>query len=291
MRHILLLVLFFLTACNALPQPTPTPAPTATPAPTLGAGFRYSTYGPAYNPGPAYWLSVGQRMAAKFPNATPETIWIVGNYGITGPVFTFPGSDEDFKIHFMAPDQNEEALTLFDQAGVRVWLQVEPGEADMVKLIRIMLDQYGHHPSVVGVGVDVEWFHSDGTPEGRQVTDEEAQAWVEAVRSYNPAYRVFLKHWETGKMPPTYRDGLLFVDDSQQFESFDHMIEEFAVWGEFFAPAPVAFQYGYLSDEKWWRELADPPGDIGKEILAHVPNTAGLFWVDFTALQLFPTQE
>jgi len=49
-----------------------------TPKSSLGAGFRYSSYGPAYNPGPEYWASVGEQMAEKFPEAKPSTIWIVG---------------------------------------------------------------------------------------------------------------------------------------------------------------------------------------------------------------------
>jgi hypothetical protein len=54
-------------------------------------------------------------------------------------------------------DGNEEALTLFDEMGAQVWLQVEPGNAPVEDLIHIVLERYGHHPSVVGVGVDVEW--------------------------------------------------------------------------------------------------------------------------------------
>ncbi len=37
------------------------------------------------------------------------------------------------------------------------------------------------------------------------------------------------------------------------------------------------------------RQLDDPPGDIGRAILDRVPNTEGLYWVDFTVLDLFPT--
>lgn len=286
-------LIYLLASCTLapvpVPAPTPIPAPSPTPTPiALGAGFRFSTYGPAYNPGPAYWAEVGQAMAARFAEARPQAIWIVGNFAGTGPIFTFPGTHEDVKIHFSLKDQNEEALTLFDQIGLQVWLQVEPGDAPMEELIHIMLDRYGHHPCVIGVGVDVEWFESDGTPQGRAVTDAEAAAWVAAARSHNPEYRLFLKHWEQEMMPPTYRDGVLFVDDSQHFESLDHLVKEFDQWGQAFAPAPVAFQYGYPADQRWWGELSDPPGDIGREILANVPNTEGLFWVDFTALQTFP---
>ena len=37
--------------------------PVSEAAVTLGAGFRYSAYGPDYDPGPQYWRRVGQEMA------------------------------------------------------------------------------------------------------------------------------------------------------------------------------------------------------------------------------------
>jgi len=171
---------------------------------------------------------------------------------------------------------------------VRVWLQVEPGHAPVEELIHLVLGEYGTHPCVVGFGIDVEWYQSTERPEGKPVTDEEAAAWLAAIRSHDPSDRLFLKHWEASKLPPTLRDGLLFIDDSQILPSLDAMVAEFAAWGRSFAPAPVAFQFGYPSDRPWWRQLADPPGDIGRAILAAVPNAAGLYWVDFTVLDVFP---
>ena len=60
-----------------------------------------------------------------------------------------------------------------------VWLQVEPGNAPVEELIHIVLDRYGHHSCVVGVGVDVEWYKSIDKPEGQPVSDAEAEAWLE----------------------------------------------------------------------------------------------------------------
>src|SRR3972149_7897493 len=57
---------------------------------TLGAGFRYSVYGPKRDPGPQYWVRVGQEMAARFPGAAPETIWIVGRLDGEGICLSFP---------------------------------------------------------------------------------------------------------------------------------------------------------------------------------------------------------
>lgn len=280
------LVLLAVSACSAMPSPSASPTPSA--APALGAGFRYSTYGPSHDPGPEYWASVGAQMASRFEGSSPAAIWIVGNFTGRGTYLSFPAETDDPNVTHTYVDMNAAALDLFDARGVRIWLQVEPGYADMLGLIDLVLGQYSRHPCVIGFGVDVEWFESDGTAQGTPVTDEQAAAWVRAVRSHDPAYRLFLKHWDPDWMPPTVRDGIVFVDDSQQFADFDQMISEFAAWGRRFSPAPVAFQYGYPADRDWWGALTDPPADIGRAILEAVPNTNALFWVDFTVLEVFP---
>ena len=274
----ILLMILVLTSCT----------PPRKPASSLGAGFRYSSYGPAYNPGPEYWASVGQEMAAKFEGAKPSTIWIVGILDGEGTYLNFDCEPDDPNIRCGHVDINEQTLTLFDEEGFEVWLQVEPGNASVDELIDIVLHQYKHHSSVVGFGIDVEWYKSTNGPQGQPVTDEEARRWVAAIRKHNPNYYLFLKHWEKDWMPPTEREGIFFVDDSQQFESFEQMLAEFAAWGEAFAPGPVGFQYGYPADKAWWQTLSDPPRDIGQSLMDKVPNIKGLFWVDFTVLDVFP---
>lgn len=276
-------------AIAALGALGPAGAPAAqAPAPRLAAGFRYSVYGPDYNPGPAYWAGVGRQMASRFPGSIPGTVWIVGRLKGQGCELSFPGRSHDPLIQFTETDQNEETLTLFDREGFETWLQIEPGNAPVEELIHLMLRRYGHHPSVIGVGVDVEWYRSVDEPEGQAVTDAEAAAWLAAARSHKPGYRLFLKHWEQAKMPPRLREGITFIDDSQILPSLDAMVDEFAGWARAFAPAPVGFQFGYESDRPWWRKLKDPAAEIGRRILEKAPNTAGLYWVDFTALEVFP---
>jgi len=115
-----------------------------------------------------------------------------------------------------------------------------------------------------------------------------AAVWLAAARSHDPSYRMFLKHFREDVMPPTVRDGILFVDDSQIFTSLDHMVDEFAKWGRTFAPAPVGFQYGYQTDKPWWGPMRDPVKEIGDRILAATPNTEMLIWVDFSVRDVFP---
>ena len=157
-------------------------------------------------------------------------------------------------------------------------------------LIDLLYQQYGHHPSVIGFGVDDEWYRKDISRTGKPITDAEAAAWVAQVRTKNPADLVLVKHWLIEKMPPTYRDGLVFVDDSQGHGSLANMVDEFSAWGAAFAPAPVGFQFGYQSDKSWWSTLADPPRDIGNALLSRNPNTRDLLWVDFTAYDIWPPQ-
>jgi hypothetical protein len=261
-----------------------TPNQTSSP----GIGFRYSPYGPTYNPGAEYWARVGQEMVSRFPGATPEVIWIVGILEGQGAHLSFPGSREEPNVSCSVQDENQNSLNLFDQLGFRVWLQVEPGDAKVETLFDLILTRYGNHPCVVGVGVDVEWHHSIKKPEGTPVGDDEASAWLAAARKHNSQYRLFLKHWETSMLPPTQREGFLFVDDSQMFRSLDHMLAEFADWGRHYYPSLVAFQIGYPADKKWWGKYIDPARTIGEAILKTVPNAMGLYWVDFTALEVFP---
>jgi hypothetical protein len=270
-------------SCRGARPSVPAKAPAG-----LGAGFRYSVYGPRYNPGPEYWARVGREMAARFPGATPEAIWIVTRMKGDGVQVNFPFAGDDPLIVGSEEDGNEAALALFDTLGFRVWLQVEPVNASVEKLIHLALDRYGRHPCVVGVGVDVEWYRSHDPDGGQAVSDADATAWLAAARAHNPAHRLFLKHWLVEKMPPTVREGLLFVDDSQIFPSMAALVTNFAEWAKAFAPSPVAFQFGYPSDRPWWSTLDDPPARIGKAILEVAPNTEALFWVDFTVLEVFP---
>ena len=254
-----------------------------------GAGIRSSTYGRPNDPGPGYWARTGTEIAAKFPGAKPEAIWIVSRLKGRGTEMSFPvppGGDP--LITGMPEDISEPVLRLFDKLGYRVWLQTEPGWAPVDQAFHVMLDRYGHHKCVIGVGVDIEWHRSNNPDLGDPVTDEMAGAWLAAARSHNPSYRMFLKHFREDVMPPTVRDGILFVDDSQNFTSLDHMIDEFAKWGRTFAPAPVGFQYGYQTDTPWWGPMRDPVKEIGDRILAATPNTEMLIWVDFSVRDVFP---
>jgi hypothetical protein len=258
------------------------------------AGFRASRILQSYPnnqfPNSGYWSYVGKQLAQKFDGFNPGGVWIVSLYigdGLT--MFNFPSQGISLpNVSFIGSDQNEEYLTRFDNEGIKVWLQVEPGAANLDTLISIVLNRYKSHPCVAGFGVDVEWLDAQSNNGGRKVTDAEAERWEKKVKSINQNYSLFLKHYSQRWMPPAYRGNILFVDDSQGFTTFNSIISEFKDWGNSFSKNNVAFQYGYAADKPIWGQYSDPMKKIGDELLKQIPNCAALFWVDFTINQLYP---
>ncbi len=252
-------------------------------------GVRASEYGISPFPSAEEWTRYAVKMSQKFENFEPAIIWILGVTWDDGTCeLSFPSDGKEYPyIEFSKKDENEEYLNFFDSRGIKVFLQVEPGNADVETLISLVLKRYGHHSCVVGFGVDVEWYKWNEYDEGKAVSDDEALKWVNKVLSFNRNYALFLKHWEIEKMPPDYRERLIFVNDSQDLGALGQMKIEFQNWANFFSPSPVAFQIGYESDKSWWQYYYDPAGTIGRELINIIPNLNGIFWVDFTLKDAF----
>jgi len=224
----------------------------------------------------AYWEYVAKTFASYMPTATPVGQEIIGKAG----VITFNQAVDD-------------RLTYYDTHGIYVYLQVgdEPYPPYTVpQLMDLCLQKYGSHPCVLGWGIDVELRGATWT-EYVPVTDAEATAWLNQLRGYNPNFKLFLKHWDQGIMPPTVRVGIIFLDDSQGFTNLSGMVAEFQAWANAFAGADgVGFGVGYPDDRPWWSALANPPRDIAQAIFTNVPNAKWVYWVNVgdTVTEVFP---
>lgn len=258
------------------------------------AGFRASRVNSSYPgnqfPNDNYWVGVGKGMSGKFSNAVPSSIWIVSLYDIDGKTrLGFPyKSETNPQIVGSDFDMNESYLERFDREGFKIFLQVEPGSADVDTLMDIVLKRYGHHSCVIGFGVDIEWYQADKFINGNKVTDETARQWEVHLKNYNKDYILFLKHFWPEWMPPKYRGNIVFIDDGQEFKSLADMKNNFKAWADSFPGSKVGFQYGYPTDENWWLYLNDPAKTIGDTLLVSIPNIAGLYWVDFSVTKIFP---
>jgi hypothetical protein len=281
----------------------PTNTPTRTPTQPSGgkiqwAGVRSSRYGISPFPDACGWTNAMNTMASYFPGSTPSAAWLTGEIFFSGTNsgqdlnFPNPGGTWDSRIHFASTDQNESILTYFDTHGIKVFLQFEPGYAPLDQLFQVTYNRYGQHPSVIGFGVDVEWYHSQSDGGGNDpVSNATAQAWENKVKSLNPNYRLFLKHFDIASLPPTYRGDIIFVDDSEQNGSYSGFLTEMINFANTFYPADVIYQIGYPSDKSWWSTLANPiPKTIGNELAARTQQShMGVIWVDFSLRDVLPS--
>ncbi len=261
------------------------------------AGVRSSSYGIKPFPSPEGWGNAMKTMAGYFPGSTPVAIWIVGrlNGRTTGVTLEFPsphdGVDYGPLFTFSETDEHEPFLDYFDANGIKVFLQAEPGYAAVDTAIDLILRRYKHHPCVIGFGIDVEWFQNARTDgPNAPATDGVVKAWEARVKSHNPDYRLFVKHFHINNLPPTYRGDVVFVDDSQQFTNVESFLAEYKEFADFFYPNPVMFQIGYRDDKKWWSSQPAPiPKTLGEKLAAQTRQDSGIVWVDFTLRDVLPT--
>ncbi len=261
------------------------------------AGVRFSSYGmrQAYGkenfPTVAKATGFASKMQGFYEGSEGAYILIVGTMsGEDTCQLEFPLSTSISHAKGRDYDLYEDYLTAFDKAGYSVWLQVEPGDASLTKLATEVMSHYKHHSCVKGFGIDVEWYKAKDTDgEGTKLTASVANNVLKAVRAVNKDYTVFVKHWDYNWLPPA-TDGFIYVNDSQQFESLDHVQEEFADWAAHFAPCPVMFQIGYRADKALWNSFSNPAEDFGKFIVKGLKtkNDVGIIWVDFTLNQVLP---
>ena len=266
------------------------------------AGIRVSSYGmkESYGednfPNVSKMMGFAESMESKYGGSTGAYIWIVGT--VSEKDWTcnleFPLSKEIDKVRGRNWDKAESYLAACDKAGYSVWLQVEPGDADLVALATEVMAHYMNHPCVKGFGIDVEWYKPAGTDgEGTPLSSEVANKVLKAVRDINPNYTVFVKHWDEEWLPEA-KEGFIYVNDSQGFwdgkgmTALERMREEFSSWAETFAPCPVMFQIGYRADRSIWKSFKDPAKELGQYLAdgCNSGNDVGIIWVDFTLSQV-----
>ncbi len=283
---LIMLTAFALTSCDE--------EVTSGPCSVRWAGIRISTYGMRSSfgkdnfPSETEMAGFATKMASCYEGSTGAYILIVGELHSDGCRLYFPISGEYDNIEGSKTDKYESYLDECDKQGISVWLQVEPGYGDLVTLADLVMKRYSHHSCVKGFGIDVEWHRPvEGVDEGTRLSDSDAQKVLAKVRSYNSDYTVFVKHWDH-RWLPSKMEGLIYVNDSQQFDSMNHVLAEFSDWASRYAPQPVMFQIGYNDDKAIWNSYTNPAKQFGQAIVdaCNSGNDVGIIWVDMTLSQV-----
>jgi hypothetical protein len=260
----------------------------------LYVGLRRSSYGlRKQNSDYGWWLSRAKTFATNFPGAQPLVLQIVSGYqddGSTEIEFKRPesyqGSTTNMTFRRGSKLNHEQALSAYDAQDVRAILQFEPGSADVAACFELAHLALGHHPCVIGLAIDAEWFRTKESTDqtGLPIPDADAQRWMEQVLRFNPSWVLVLKHFEAKHLPPKYRHPhLWFLTDSQEFPTQAEWMTDMREWEVAFKGSPLGAQFGYPKDQKWWSKAALPPVDLGRALLKDLPDYRMILWVDFTA--------
>ena len=257
-----------------------------TPTPTVYAGWRSSGYGYQIALPPSYWVNVATTISKKFPGTIPAGIWILGEADVSATVLDMPSSGSYSNIRFEGEDIAEPYLAAFDAAGVKVILQVEPMNADINSLIDIVMNRYKVHPSLIGFGIDNEWYKT--CEEGCEATAADVISWNNKLHSINSNYVLMIKHFDASKLPTGIPKDILIIDDSQQNENLNTLVSEHVAMENQYPENPYGAQIGYPSDKIIWGSMSDPVKQLGSAVQTAIGRPISVFWVDFSITEVFP---
>ncbi len=262
-------------------------------------GIRTSQYGIIPQPLPRGWHHAIYTMNTYFPGTQPTAIITAGEFWDPDECHCNFPNDQGYPTDYLSYEDDEDLLedylSYFDTAGIKVYLQVELGEADVKTVTDIVLERYDNHSCVIGFGIDIEWYECYSTPWGNKVSDALAEQWEGWVKAHNSNYILFLKHPNRTPthFPPTYRGEIIFVNDcegrtqmndSAGFNDYENdFLGTMQTFAEYFYPSPVIYQIGYPSIEELWQNFDPKPKVIGEDLreICGTDQELGVFWVDF----------
>jgi hypothetical protein len=234
------------------------------------------------------WANFVYNINNKYPASRPWIHWGLGNWREDGGSFTA-----------LSDEKNNEYIAHLNSVGVDVYLEARNCGSNGVDYLDAMMKKFGHHPNVKGFGFDLEYYKGGCGGNGAAVSDADAQALDEKLKSFNPNHRLFFKHWLTANMPPTYRGkgDMIFVSTSSE-SPIPSLVTGHSSFANAFATGAkankgIAFQMGYPHDYPsgnhpfggnyaGWGELENPVKNWGDQLLAKITSTTqelGIVWV------------
>jgi hypothetical protein len=156
-------------------------------------------------------------------------------------------------------DLAEPYLQEFDRDGQKVILSIQPGHADLPRLMEILLTRYGHHQNIIGVNVDLEWKK---TGKANYTSNDERDIWLNTIKKYNPKLKLFLTYFmDHTHFPDDTKDLVILFDGETDTQS--NILKEYKKLASHFES--VGIYTGYPSNL--------PQTVSSNRVLSAVPKT------------------
>jgi hypothetical protein len=209
------------------------------------------------------WSEAAQQMGGKGAVVDLVVAQAHGN-GLSN--LAFPFASKDFLYSSTRLDRVEPYLEEFDRKGLKVILSVQPMESNVTQLIDILLFRYGHHRSIIGVNIDIEWKM---TGLANHVSNEERDTWLHAIKKFDPELKLYLTYFEDHThFPEDARDLTVLYDGENASQS--EILKNYRELSKHYSS--VGIYTGYSS--------AVPPTASRERIIEAAPNTNYILYTD-----------
>ncbi|MGL1894107.1 MAG: hypothetical protein OCD02_20935 [Spirochaetaceae bacterium] len=212
-------------------------------------------------------------------------LWIVGSYIPDGVKMSFEGKDSSSKnIYFSEFDFNEKYLSYFDDSKIDVFLLLEPGKSLIPSSISYILEKYKSHKSIVGICIDLEWLDPNNE---YMITKSNIEKWIEVIKTFDPKYKLILKHWNTNNIEHYFNEDIIYVQSMEGINNEQELRNRHALWSRKFYPSPIGFEFGFIEDKEYWSRYDNPITDIYNLLIGE--NTTGefsYFWNESSLLDV-----
>ncbi|MBN2618661.1 MAG: hypothetical protein JXR64_10180 [Spirochaetales bacterium] len=244
-------------------------------------GSLATRYGINPFPGKEEWVNSIKQISKKVNNnSRPALLWNVGTYLKNGIKLSFPGKSESNNHYFTEIDLNSEYFKYFSNKKIDVFLIFEPGVADISETLKLILGNYSSYKSVKGICIDLEWYDIN-----KMVTKEEISKWLTVIHSYNPKYKLIIKHWNINMIESFNNKNLIFLQNMDNIENIDEFIKRYKLWARKFYPNRIGLKLG--SDyKKMFDNLNNPTLEIYQTIKNETNNSVSLFWSENVIFEL-----
>ncbi len=185
----------------------------------------------------------------------------------------FPYQDSGYLRSYSDVDRVEAYLQEFDRDGLKVILSIQPGKADLLQLMDLLLSRYTHHQSIIGINVDLEWKQT-GKP--NYASNLERDLWLKTIKRHNPNLKLFLTYFgDYAHFPDDTRDLVVLFDGEGDAQSA--ILKAYKDLAQHFKS--VGIYTGYSSSH--------PQAASDKRILSTAPKTEYIIHTD----DVFPTEK
>ncbi len=201
-------------------------------------------------------------------------LWLVASYSSRGVKLNFKSKGQNIYIN-SEYDYNEDFFDYISSRKLDVFLLLEPGDADSINLLKMVMEKYGAHNFIKGVCIDFEWTKSF-------IDAEVINNLLEVISSYGDDKIIILKHWNIDSIENLISPKLVYLQNCENIKSIDELKSRHILWSRKYYPNKVGVEVGFETDRAFWSSFKNPIYTIYDELYSINKTNLFYYWNEST---------